>query len=160
MGEGKGNREVVFRSSLEGSAATQAESGTDIAGTLHHLAERTKRRCLIVLISDLYDEPDAVLRALYHFRHRRHEVILFHVFDEAEITFPFRDIVRFVDMETGAKLQVDPSYVRDDYRRQIEDFIDTYRRGCRDCQIDYVMTHTSVPYDLMLTRYLARRSTL
>jgi uncharacterized protein (DUF58 family) len=132
--------------------------GTDIANTLHRLAERFKRRCLIVLISDLYDTPEAVLRALHHFRHRRHEVILFHVFDAAEMTFPFRDTTRFIDMETGTRLQVDPAYVRDDYRAQIDRFVETYRRGCRDCQIDYVMTDTSVPYDMMLSRYLAHRS--
>jgi uncharacterized protein (DUF58 family) len=131
--------------------------GTDIAKTLHRLAERFKRRRLIVLISDLYDTPEAVLRALHHFRHRRHEVIVFHVFDAAEISLPFRDTARFVDMETGTRLQIDPAYVRDDYRQQIDQFVATYRRGCRDCQIDYIMTDTSVPYDMMLSRYLASR---
>jgi hypothetical protein len=135
-------------------------SGTNVAKTLHRLAERFKRRCLIILISDLYDEPEAVQRALHHFRHRRHELIVFHVFDEAEIEFPFRDTVRFVDLETGERLQVDPTYVRDEYRRQIEAFIDQYRKTCSDCQIDYVMTHTSVPYDVMLSRYLHKRSRL
>lgn len=134
--------------------------GTNVGDTLHRLAERFKRRCLIILISDLYDDPEAVMRALHHFRHRRHEVILFHVFDKAEIEFPFKETVRFVDMETGERLQIDPSYVRDDYKRQMEDFVEFYRRNCADCQIDYVMTHTSVPYDLMLSRYLHKRSDL
>lgn len=133
---------------------------TNVAETLHRLAERFKRRCLIILISDLYDDPDSVVRALHHFRHRRHELIVFHVFDEAELEFPFRDTVRFVDLETGEKIQIDPTYVRDEYRRQLEAFIDTYRRNCRESQIDYVMTHTSVPYDVMLSRYLYKRSQL
>ena len=68
---------------------------THIAATLHELANRFKRRCLIVLISDLYAEPEEVMRALHHFRHCRHEVILFHVFDKAEIEFPFHDLVAF-----------------------------------------------------------------
>lgn len=139
---------------------TTAASGTNVGDTLHRLAERFKRRCLIILVSDLYDDPDAVMRALHHFRHRRHEVILFHVFDQTEIEFPFKETMRLVDMETGERLQIDPSYVRDDYKRQIEDFIEFYRRSCADCQIDYVMTHTSVPYDLMLSRYLHRRGNL
>ena len=89
---------------------------TNIGDTLHRLAERFKRRCLIILISDLYDDPEEVMRALHHFRHRNHEVILFHVFDQAEIEFPFKETMRFVDMETGERLQIDPSYVREEYR--------------------------------------------
>jgi hypothetical protein len=139
----------------EGETAPGAR--TNVGDTLHRLAERFKRRCLIILVSDLYDDPDAVMRALHHFRSRRHEVILFHVFDEAEIEFPFKETTRFVDMETGERLQIDPSYVREDYKRQIAEFIEFYRRGCADCQIDYVMTHTSVPHDLMLSRYLHKR---
>jgi uncharacterized protein (DUF58 family) len=133
---------------------------TDLGATLHRLADRFKRRCLIVLISDLYDDPDAVDRALHHFRHKRHELILFHVLDRAEIEFPFRDTASFVDIETGEKIQVDPAYVRDDYRRQLEEFVGRYRRICADCQFDYVLTDTSVPFDHMLSRYLEKRTKL
>ena len=104
---------------------------TNLAETLHKLANRFKKRCLIVLISDLYDDPDEVIRALHHFRHRRHEVIVFHVLDKAEIEFPFRDTVAFHDLETGERIQVDPAYVRDVYKEQIEAFIETYRRRLR-----------------------------
>jgi uncharacterized protein (DUF58 family) len=141
-------------------AAPQVGRGTQIAGTLHRIVERFKRRSLIVLISDLYDDPEAVMRALYHFRHRHHEVIVFHIFDQAELEFPFREAASFVDLETGEKLQVDPAYVRDDYCRQVQQFIDGYRHRCAERQIDYVMTHTNVPYDFMLSRYLAKRSRL
>ncbi len=130
---------------------------TDIAETLHRLANRFKRRQLIVLISDLYDEPEEVIRALHHFRHRRHEVILFHVFDKAEIEFPFRDVIAFNDLETDERIQVDPAYVRDAYLEQIEAFIEDYRRACAEARIDYVITDTSVPYDFMLSRYIAKR---
>jgi uncharacterized protein (DUF58 family) len=131
---------------------------TSVAETLHRLANRFKRRCLIVLVSDLYDEPEEVMRALHHFRHRHHEVILFHVFDKAEIEFPFRDVIAFHDMETNERLQIDPSYVRDAYVEQVERFIENYRRSCAEAQIDYVMTDTSVPYDFMLTKYIAKRA--
>ena len=131
---------------------------TDVAETLHRLANRFKRRCLIVLISDLYDEPEDVIRALHHFRHRRHEVILFHVLDKAEIEFPFNDVTAFTDMETGQRVQVDPAYVRDTYRRQIEEFIEGYRRACAEVQIDYVLADTSTPYDFMLSRYISARN--
>ena len=131
---------------------------TDVAEILHRLANRFKRRCLIVLVSDLYDEPEAVIRALHHFRHRRHEVILFHVFDKAEIDFPFNDVIAFHDLETDERLQIDPAYVRDAYREQIDGFIETYRRACAETRIDYVMTDTSTPYDFMLSRYIAKRN--
>jgi uncharacterized protein (DUF58 family) len=131
---------------------------TSVAEILHKLANRFKKRCLIVLISDLYDEPEAVMRALHHFRHRRHEVIVFHVFDKAEIEFPFRDVISFHDLETNERLQIDPAFVRDAYIEQVEQFIETYRRSCNESNIDYVMTDTSVPYDFMLSRYIAKRN--
>jgi len=131
---------------------------TSLGATLHRLADRFKRRCLIILISDLYDDPEAVEPALHHFHYKRHEVIVFHVLDHAEITFPFRDTASFVDMETGERLQVDPAYVRDEYRRQLDAFIARYRKICADCQFDYVLTDTSVPFDSMLSRYLEKRT--
>jgi uncharacterized protein (DUF58 family) len=140
--------------------AVRAGHGTSLGATLNRLADRFKRRCLVIVISDLYDDPDAVDRALHHFRHKRHEVIVFHVLDKAEVDFPFRDLTAFVDMETGERIQVDPAYVRDDYRRQVADFLDRYRRLCADCGIDYVSADTSVPYDFMLSRYLAKRTQL
>lgn len=132
--------------------------GTDVAAALHRLANRFKRRCLIVLISDLYDEPEEVTRALHHFRHCRHEVIVFHVLDKAEIDFPFREAIAFFDMETNERIQIDPAYVRDAYLEQMEAFIETYRRSCSEAQIDYVMTDTTVPYDFMLSHYIAKRN--
>ncbi|MFZ5831319.1 MAG: DUF58 domain-containing protein [Planctomycetota bacterium] len=131
---------------------------TGIADTLHRLANRFKKRCLIVIISDLYDDPEEVIRALHHFRHRHHELVVFQVLDQAEIEFPFRDLISFHDMETDERIQVDPVYVRDAYMEQIKLFIDNYRRACAETQIDYVLTDTTVPYDFMLARYLAKRN--
>jgi uncharacterized protein (DUF58 family) len=147
-----------FNEMMRRLESLQPSEETDIAETLHKLANRFKKRCLIVLISDLYDEPDEVMRALHHFRHRRHEVIVFQVFDKAEIEFPFRDVIAFHDMETHEKLQIDPGSVRDAYREQITAFIETYRRACAESQIDFVTTDTSVPYDFMLSRYIAKRN--
>jgi uncharacterized protein (DUF58 family) len=133
---------------------------THIAATLHKLANRFKRRGLIVLVSDLCDEPEEVARALNHFRHRRHEVIVFHVLDKAEIEFPFRETIAFHDLETDERIQIDPAYVRDEYVAQMETFIADHRRACAEASIDYILTDTSVPYDFMLSKYLARRSRL
>jgi uncharacterized protein (DUF58 family) len=131
---------------------------TCIAETLHKLANRFKRRGLIVLVSDLCDEPEDVLRALNHFRHRRHEVIVFHVLDKAEIEFPFRETIAFHDLETDERIQIEPAYVRGEYVAQMEAFVADYRRACAEARIDYVLTDTGVPYDFMLSKYLAKRS--
>ena len=131
---------------------------THIAAPLNELANRFKRRCLIVLISDLYDEPEEVIRALHHFRHCHHEVILFHVLDRAEIDFPFRETIAFHDLETDERIQIDPAYVRDEYVAQVEAFLQTYRRACAEARIDYVLADTTVPYDFMLSKYIAKRS--
>ncbi len=131
---------------------------TDIAAILHRLANRFKKRCLIVLISDLYDKPEEVIRSLHHFRHCRHEVIVFHVMDKAELEFPFRDVISFYDLETNERLQIDPAYVRDAYREQMREFLNGYRKACAESQIDYVLAETTTPYDFMLSRYVAKRN--
>ena len=74
------------------------------------------------------------------------------------LDFPFRDTASFLDLETGDRIQVDPTYVRDDYKRRVQEFLDRYRRICADCQIDYVLADTSTPYDFMLSRYLEKRN--
>lgn len=149
-----------FHEMMQQLEAVQPGRTTRIGTTLHKLANRFKRRGLIVLISDLYDETEEVIRALHHFRHRRHELILFHVFDKAEIEFPFRDVIAFHDLETDERLMVDAPYVREAYREQIEAFITRYRQACAEMQLDYVLTDTSVPYDFLLSRYLAKRKRL
>jgi uncharacterized protein (DUF58 family) len=147
-----------FNDMMRWLEAIKAGGDTDIAETLHRLANRFKRRCLIVLISDLYDEPEEVIRALHHFRHKRHEVILFHVLDKAEIEFPFNEAIAFHDLETKQRMYVDPAYVREVYQKQIQAFIETYRRACAEAQIDYVLANTSTPYDFMLSRYISSRN--
>jgi uncharacterized protein (DUF58 family) len=138
--------------------AVRVGHSTNLAATLHRLADRFTRRCLIALVSDLYDEPSAIERALHHFRHKRHEIIVFHVLDRAEIDFPFAETATFLDLETGERLQVDPAYVRDDYRRRMDEFLTRCRRICADCQADYVLADTSTPFDRLLSWYLEKRT--
>jgi uncharacterized protein (DUF58 family) len=133
---------------------------TRVAGTLNRLAQRFKRRCLLIVISDLYDELDEFQRALHHFHHRKHEVIVFHVMDKAEVEFTYKELITFVDMETGERLQVDPAYVGDEYRRQVKKFLERSREVCANTGTDYVLTDTSTPYDFMLSRYLVKRARL
>jgi len=130
---------------------------TKIAGTLHQLAERVKRRGLVIIMSDLWDEPQAVLTALRHFRHKKHEVLVFHVQDPNEREFAFRTPVVLKDMETGQELTVDPRVLREQYQKDFDRFFATFERGCREAAIDYHRVTTDTPFDRALFSYLGRR---
>lgn len=133
---------------------------TAIASTFHNLANSIAKRGLVIIISDLYDDQSAVMKALQHFVFKRHQIILLHVMDPAELTFPFKKITSFVDMETSERMQVDPRHVRDAYLNEVNAFVERYRRECSQRKIEYVLTPTDVPYDRMLLDYLARRRSL
>jgi uncharacterized protein (DUF58 family) len=133
---------------------------TAIAGTFHELAERLAKRGLIIIISDLYDEPAEVMRALQHFAYKKHQLMLFHLLDQAELDFPFKRVTSFIDAETHQKIQVDPRAVRQAYQKEVNGFIERYRKECSDRNIEYVLASTARPYDAMLLEYLGRRSRL
>ena len=145
---------------LEGLAPSNR---TGMSVTFHDLAERIRRRGLIVIISDLLEgagSEQELVRGLRHFRHKKHEVLVFHVLDAAELEFPFARLSEFVDLETGERLQADPAYVKEEYGRQIRGFIEACRRDCASGNIEYVEANTSVPYDTLLHAYLDRRKRL
>ncbi len=142
---------------LEELESLKARHKTEIAKTFHELAENMKRRSRVVIISDLMDDEMEVMKALHHFRHKKHEVILFHVLDHAELTFPFARLADFVDMETGERIQVDPRYAREAYLEELGRFVTKFKRECAKTLVEYVPVDTSTPFDLMLTAYLARR---
>lgn len=131
---------------------------THIAKPLHDLAEGLRRRGLIILISDLLDEPDAVLSALQHFRFQGHETIVFHVMDNAELEFPFDSMTEFEDLETGEKSLVSPDGMRPVYQRELRQFLDRYQRGCADIRADYRLFDTTRPLEIALSEYLYKRS--
>ncbi len=137
-----------------------AASTTGLAGTLHRLAERVKRRGLVIIVSDLFDDPEAVLFALRHFRHKRNEVVVFHVLDAAERKFDFQREAIFEDMETGDEMLVRPWELRKEYVQTVDAWIDRYRRTCREIGVDYVPMHTETPFDTALLAYLDKRRRL
>jgi len=130
---------------------------TRIARSLHSIAESIKRRGLIVVISDLVDDQDAVMNALNHLRHNRNEVIVFNLFDPAERELPYSGLVDFEDLETGQKMQVRPDVVREDYRRRFDQFVARYQRDCALSRADYQLVTTDQPLEVMLAAYLRRR---
>jgi uncharacterized protein (DUF58 family) len=145
---------------LEELEKLRAGGGSDLAKTFHDLAENIRRRSVIVILSDLLDDQKEVLKALHHFRHRKHEVILFHLLDHAEIEFPFTALADFIDMETGERIQIDPRYVRQEYLREMGEFCAGFKRETAQTLVEYVRVDTSRPFELMLAEYLARRQRL
>jgi hypothetical protein len=115
---------------------------------------------LIIVLSDLFDHPSDVMSGLKHFRHRKHEVVVFHVLDPKERSFDYDQPYRFKDLEDDLSITTEPSYLRSKYRAAIEDLIATYRQSCREALIDYVPLDTSVPFDTALFGYLATRKRL
>lgn len=131
---------------------------TDLPRVLTQFAEKLHARSLILIFSDLFDDPDRVIRSLKQFRHRKHEILLFHLLDPYERHFPFDETTLFVDIEGDQEILVDPREIKDRYLALIQQFIDEYRRRCLADQIDYVQITTHDPIEQILTRYLARRS--
>lgn len=132
-------------------------TGTDVAKPLRDLAEAIHKRGMVVLISDLLDDPDRVLQGLKHFRYRGTEVIVFHVLDPAELAFPFQQAARFRDVETKEEVLAVPETVRGEYLQAISSLVERYRRELRISGIDYSLLETSVPLEMALTAYLFAR---
>ena len=138
---------------------TEPGGESELADVYHELAERVKRRGLVVLISDFFVDPGPLLGALQHFRHRKHELVLFHVMAPDELTFPFQGWVEFRNLEMlEDKLRIDPTRLRQDYLDRVKSFIAELKRGCGDLRADYVQLSTSTPFDYALARYLSSRA--
>jgi len=142
------------------AALETAEPGgeTNISGPLHELAEGLKRKGLVILISDLLDDPEKVISALQHFRFQGHEVIVFQVMDNGELSFPFNTMTEFTDMETGQKMMVSPEGIKSVYMKELQEFLTAYEKGCASIHADYKLFDTSKPLEIVLSEYLHRRS--
>ena len=130
---------------------------TDVAQPLHLLADGIGKRGIVVLLSDLLDEPERVIDGLRHFRFRGSEVIVFHLLDPAELTFPFERSARFRDIELGDELVAVPSAVRARYLEALEEAIARYRLELGAAGIDYRLMETSTPLEFALMSYLSTR---
>jgi uncharacterized protein (DUF58 family) len=131
---------------------------TDISGTLHLLANKIPRRGLVIVISDLFDDPDKITSALQHLRHARHQLVLMQVLDRGEMELAYNRPITFEDMEDGSRLQIDPKLIRDDYRREVQAFLDLIKKRCGQSRIDYVTAFTDVPWDAQIRELLRRTS--
>ncbi len=153
--------EVELRRSESRQIREKEPRQTRVGQCLSFLAERIPRRGLIILLSDLWDPAqDEVLAALKRFRHRQHEVVVFHLQDPAEVEFPYRQEGLFVDVETGEQLNVLPWEIAREYRRRVEERTAYYRRACSENRIEYERVLTNTPFDVALLRYLEKRERL
>lgn len=137
---------------------TPARSKSEMGLVFHDLAERYRKRGVVVILSDLFDDVPKILSGLKHFRHRRHEVIVFHVLDPAELEFPFRDTTLFKGLEGMPEILTEPRALRRAYRAEVGAFLEELRKGCRMINIDYVPLRTDEPLDSALSGYLAIRA--
>jgi uncharacterized protein (DUF58 family) len=137
---------------------TQPGGETALAPLWHDLAGQLKRRGMIIILSDCFDEIGPLLRALMHFRHRRHEVLLFHILAPEEIEFPFKKWTQFRNLEMlGHKLLVDPNRLRKEYLQNFQDFCRQLREQAGGMQIDYHLMRTDEPVERALGVYLTKR---
>ncbi|MBB3210006.1 uncharacterized protein (DUF58 family) [Rhodopirellula rubra] len=138
-------------------SAMTPDGTTDITASLVQVAAMLRQKSLVMLFSDLLGDPAEILTALGRLRHGGHDVIVFHVMDEAEVHFPYDGPVEFEDPETGELVTVDATGFRDEYLRGVDAFRETYSEGCNKMRIDYVALDTSMPFDKALTEYLQQR---
>lgn len=138
----------------------RSQAGTVAGRSLHLVAERIRRRGLVIILSDLLDDPDHVLAAFKHFRHKKNEVIVMHILDPLERSFAFGDDATFRDLETDDRMTTQPWHIRRAYAEAMAGFTERIKRECREHHIDYVLLDTTIPFDTALIAYLNKRERL
>lgn len=133
---------------------------TKVGLVLHELAERIKKRGLVILISDLLDDQNNIMNGLKHFRHQKQEVIVFHILDRKELEFDFNTRTKFIDMESSEEIVTEPWHIQSDYKKLITNLQNNYKKECREHLIDYVPVFTNQSLDISLTEYLNKRKKL
>ena len=136
------------------------EPDTNIEPVLHEMAERISKRGLIVLCSDLMDNPEKIINGLKHFRHKKQEVIVFHIFDRKEFEFDFKSRIKFLDMETKQEIDSEPWHIRDSYTKLVSDLQKYFRRNCRKNLIDYIPVFSDQSLESCIIEYLNKRKKL
>jgi uncharacterized protein (DUF58 family) len=138
----------------------RAERPGRLSEPLKKMAEHFKRRGILLLISDFYDEPDEILEAIKPLRFLGNELIVFHVLDPREIDFAYDEASTFEDLETAEQMPVVPQSFRDQYRSMIQDHINTLTTRFSEQRIDYTLVNTAEPLDRALFSYLSSREKL
>ncbi len=130
---------------------------TNLAQSLVQTAAMLRHKSLLIIFTDLLTDKDELIQALYRLRHAGHDIILFHIMDQAEVNFPFDGDVEMTDPETGEIIRLNADGVRQQYLKQIDEFHEFYMQQCSQARIDYVSLSTDMPFDKALTKYLLSR---
>lgn len=138
--------------------ATTPANQTGTAQALDLLAERIRRRGLVVIISDFFDDLSSVKSALQHFRHKKHEVLVFQILDPREIDFKFGRDAIFKDIEIGEEMTTQPYQIQKAYTQTMQEFTNTIKKACRNADIDYNLITTSDPFDKAMKEFIAKRN--
>ncbi|MBA3441847.1 MAG: DUF58 domain-containing protein [Pyrinomonadaceae bacterium] len=152
------NRSGHMRTIFGHMAQLEPGGETQLTKMLHQAAERITRRGIVVLISDMYDEPEAITAALQHLRFKGNDVVVFHVLDKNEIEFDFNGLVLLEDAETAEQMSVVPEVLADGYRAAIRNHIERLRENAAANHIDYELLTTDQPLDQALFSFLAKRA--
>jgi uncharacterized protein (DUF58 family) len=131
---------------------------TKLASALHDLAEKIRPRGLVIVLSDLFHDPEELLGAFQHVRFKKHDLAVFHLLDEAELKFEFDRPVRFVDLEGPGSIVTEPSIIRDEYLAQLNRFLARIQSGCREFKTDYRRVTTDQAYERVLADFLVERA--
>jgi uncharacterized protein (DUF58 family) len=140
--------------------AAHASGETSLANLMLQLAQKIKRRGLVILLSDLIDDPENVIRALRSFRYRKHEILVFQILDRNELEFSFTVPAVFKDLEEGTEMVIEPSAVRQSYRKKFQELLELYRYRLMESRIDHEVVYTTTSYDKALYAYLQKRGRL
>jgi uncharacterized protein (DUF58 family) len=152
-----GSKRTQLGNILSLLARLKPQGTTNTEASLFQVASMLKHRSLVMLFSDLLSEPESVLRAIHRLRFAGHDLIIFHILDEAEAEFPFEGMLRLEDNETNETLEVDADAIKADYLEEVARFRSKYKNDCIRARIDYVPLHTGMPFDKALMSYLLTR---
>lgn len=155
-----GNSFLHLNNLLKGLQKYEPGSATEIAQTLHHVTDSIRKRALIVILSDLFGNPEEINLALAHFRKQHHDVIIFHVLDPIEIDLSFKQGAEFEDMESGETITIDPRAIVKDYQNVFREFMEKYRKACASMSIDYRLVKTDQSIESFVRAYLEERRRL
>ena len=153
----RSNSKATIHNLMSRLASFEGTEETDIAGNLHNMAVQTPRKGIFILISDFFDDEEAVMEGIQHLRFIGHEVIVFHVLDPYELEFPFNGLVEFHGLENLSKVLTRPSEIRQTYQREFDAFQSRIREGCEKNGVHYVLADTSKPLASVLSDYLSFR---
>ncbi len=146
-----------LRTILEILHRSKARGKSNFVQSIHHLADSSKRRAMLIIVSDFLEDPMAILKAIHHCRERKHDVVLMQVLDRQEMDFSFVRPTRFVDLEGGPSLLTDPNVIREEYLKQFKEHLAILRKGCLETQSSFFSISTEVSLSDGLNPFISAR---